>query len=77
MNEKREIAEAQLERHAVLATDDFTVADIQLGHLLYRYFDIDIPRPSLPALKSYYRRLTERSAYREHVMVSYEDLKVK
>jgi glutathione S-transferase len=77
MNEKLEIAEAQLERHAFLANDDFTVADIQFGHLLYRYFDIDIARPSLPALEAYYRRLTERPAYREHVMVSYEDLKVK
>jgi glutathione S-transferase len=77
MNEKLAIAEAQLERHAFLANDDFTVADIQLGHLLYRYFDVDISRPSLPALEAYYRRLTERPAYREHVMVSYEDLKVK
>jgi glutathione S-transferase len=77
MNEKLAIAEAQLERHAFLANDDFTVADIQLGHLLYRYFDVDISRPSLPALEAYYRRLTERPAYREHVMVSYEDLRVK
>lgn len=77
MNEKLAIAEAQLERHAFLANDDFTVADIQLGHLLYRYFDIDISRPSLPALEAYHRRLTERPAYREHVMVSYEDLRVK
>jgi len=71
-----DIAEAQLRAHAFLAGDDFTLADIQFGHILYRYFDIAIDRPEHPALRSYYERLTERPAFREHVMVSYEDLRV-
>ena len=33
-------------------------------------------RPSLPNLEAYYARMQERPAYREHVMVSYEDLRV-
>lgn len=70
------IAEAQLSRHAFLAGDDLTLADIQLGHVLYRYFDIAIERPELPALRRYYDRLTERPLYRERVMVSYEELRV-
>lgn len=76
LGEKLTIAEAELERHAFLAGDHLTVADIQLGHLLYRYFTIDIPRAGRPALDAYYKRLTERPAYREHVMVSYDALKV-
>ena len=28
---------------------DFTLADIVVGHLLYRYFTLDIPRPDRPA----------------------------
>ena len=70
------IAEAQLTRHDYLAGDDFTLADIQFGHVLYRYFDIDIARPDLPALKRYYLALTQRPAFAEHVMVSYEPLRV-
>ena len=73
---KLDIAEKQLERHRFLAGDDLTLADIQFGHVLYRYFDIDIPRPSLPRLERYYDNLTERPAFQEHVMVSYEELRV-
>ena len=71
-----EIADERLGRHAFLAGKDFTLADIQLGHILYRYYDIDITRPNLPALRAYYDRLTERPAYRTHVMISYDALRV-
>ena len=69
------IAEAQLTRHAHLAGEAFTLADIQFGHVLYRYYDIEVDRPELPALAAYYARLTERPAYREHVMVPYNALR--
>ncbi|EIW0759877.1 glutathione S-transferase, partial [Klebsiella pneumoniae] len=46
------------------------------GHVLYRYFAIDIPRRPLPHLAAYYARLTSRPAFRQHVMVSYDELKV-
>ncbi|MCB2110972.1 MAG: glutathione S-transferase N-terminal domain-containing protein [Defluviimonas sp.] len=72
---KLAIAEARLARHDHLAGPDFTLADIQFGHLLFRYYDIDIDRPDLPALAAYYDRLTLRPAYREHVMVSYDALR--
>lgn len=76
LNRPFDIAEAQLARHAYLAGPDFTLADIQLGHVLFRYFDIGIERPARPVLERYYRSLTERPAFREHVMVSYEELRV-
>jgi glutathione S-transferase len=76
LDEKLDIAEAQLARHAFLAGEDFTLADIQFGHVLYRYFDIAIARPVRPALQRYYDGLTTRPAFREHVMVSYEELRV-
>ena len=44
--------------------------------MLFRYFDIGIERPQHPAIQRYYGRLTERPAYRAHVMVSYEALRV-
>ncbi|MEM8540343.1 MAG: glutathione S-transferase family protein [Pseudomonadota bacterium] len=70
------IAEARLVRHEYLVGDAFTSADILFGHVLYRYFDIDIERKSLPAVRTYYDRLTERPAYQDNVMVSYEELRV-
>jgi len=70
------IAEARLTDHTYLAEDAFTLADIQFGHVLYRYYDISIDRPPHRALRRYYDRLTERPAFQEHVMVSYEELRV-
>ncbi|PIJ50755.1 glutathione S-transferase [Erwinia sp. OLTSP20] len=69
------IAESRFEQDPWLAGNDFTLADIQFGHLLYRYYDIAIERPPLPALAAYYHRLQQRPAYVEHVMVSYEELR--
>lgn len=73
---KLDLAEAQLSRGAFLAGDDFTLADIQFGHVLYRYFDIPITRRDRPMLRRYYDALIIRPAFREHVMVSYEELRV-
>ena len=69
------IAEARLARHPWLAGDDFTLADIQFGTILYRYFTIPIARAPLPALRAYFDRLTDRPAYRTHVMVPYDALR--
>ena len=70
-----DIAENQLGGAAFLCGDDFTLADVQFGHVLYRYFDIDIDRRERASLRSYYERLVARPAYREHVIVSYDELR--
>lgn len=71
-----DIAEARLSDSKFLAGEYFTLADIQFGHVLYRYFDITIARKVRPALRDYYDALTRRTAFREHVMVSYDELRV-
>ena len=71
-----DIAEMQLSSAPFLAGEAFTVADIQFGHVLYRYFDIDIPRPPRTHLQRYYEALRTRPAFIEHVAVSYEELRV-
>lgn len=76
LGKKLAIAETQLARADFLAGPDFTLADIQLGHVLYRYYDIDIVRPEFPALRRYHDRLMQRPAYRAHVAISYEELRV-
>jgi glutathione S-transferase len=66
------IADKRFQSHPFLAGQDFTLADIQFGHILYRYYDIDIRRRPFPALAAYYERLKDRPAFQEHVMVSYD-----
>jgi glutathione S-transferase len=36
---------------------------------------IPLERPKLPNVEAWYARLKDRPAYREHVMVSFQDLK--
>jgi len=70
---------ALLDRH--LAERDFIVgdkpslADITVGATLYRYFELDIERPSLPHLEAWYDALGQRQAYRQHVMVPFDELR--
>jgi glutathione S-transferase len=52
-----------------------TLADIPAGTCLYRYFELDIERPSVPNVEAWYGRLRERRAFREHVMVPFAELR--
>ena len=67
----------QLEGQLFVCGADFTAADITIGHLLYRWFAIDVPRDPNSLVEAYYARLTERPAYQEHVMVSFEGLRAE
>lgn len=69
------IAELQLGKHRFLAGEELSLADIQLGHILYRYFDINVVRQPFQNLHAYYERLASRPAFQEHVIVSYEELR--
>jgi len=60
-----------------LGGEDLTLADIPAGTALYRYFGLEIERPNVPNVEAWYRRLQDRPAYREHVMVAFDDLKGK
>jgi len=66
-----------LEDKPFLLGDELTLADIMIGHLLFRYYDIDIQRAERPRVRAYYERLAERQAFRDHVMVSYESLRAE
>lgn len=78
-NKKTGVKAANVARQAsreFLVSNALTLADIQFGHVLYRYYDIAIARKAFPNLAAYYKRLTTRAAFREHVMVSYDELRV-
>ncbi len=70
-----ELLEGQLGDAPFVTGRDFTLADLVIGVVLYRYFTLEIPRADRPALAAYYARLTERPAYATHVMVPYDTLR--
>jgi glutathione S-transferase len=57
-----------------LGGDRLGLADIPAGTNLFRYYGVDIERPSVPNVEAWYRRLQERPAYREHVMLPFDHL---
>jgi glutathione S-transferase len=69
------ILDTALATRAYIAGDKFTLADIPSGVHLYRYFTMGTAVAKLVNVEAWYRRLTKRSAYREHVMISYEELR--
>jgi glutathione S-transferase len=68
-----------LDRHLAdrpyIAGDAITMGDVPAGTSLYRYFELEIDRPKLPNVEAWYRRLRERRAYTEHVMVPFDELR--
>ena len=70
-----DVLQAQLAQHDFVVSDEFTLADIVIGHVLFRWFDMAIERKGRPVVQAYYQRLCERPAYRDHVMVSYDMLR--
>lgn len=68
------LLDKHLEGKRYLAGDTLTIGDIPAGAQLYRYFTLEIDRPSLPNIEDWYKRLQEREAYRTHVMIPYDDL---
>lgn len=75
LNKNLKIADNRLASSTYLVSDNFTMADVVFGHILYRYFDIDIPRAEFSNIARYYEMLQSRTAYRNNVMVSYDELR--
>jgi glutathione S-transferase len=63
-----------LSKQDFLAGQHLTLADIPAGTHLYRYFNLDIARPHLPHVEAWYQRLQGSAAFREHVMLPFEEL---
>lgn len=70
------VADSRIAQHGWLAGPRMTLADISFGTQLFRYFSLPFERAALPGLDDYYARLCARPAYAEHVMVSFETLRV-
>ncbi|MFV0294785.1 MAG: glutathione S-transferase family protein [Hyphomicrobiaceae bacterium] len=75
--ERLEVLDRQLSGRSFIVGEQLSIADVAVGTLMYRYFNLEIPRPSLPHVEAWYERLTRRPTYREHVMVEFESMKVE
>ena len=63
-----QIVEQQLEGKKYLIDDSLTMGDIPLGSMMFKYYTLDIQRPSLPNIEAWYVRLCERKAYQDNAM---------
>ncbi len=63
------ILDAYLSGRNYVTGPSFTMADVPLGATAYRWFNLDIERPSLPNLEAWYERLCKRSPYKASVML--------
>ncbi|HEX4555843.1 MAG TPA: glutathione S-transferase family protein [Xanthobacteraceae bacterium] len=70
-----QLLDRALAERPYLGGNSLTLADIPAGTALYRYFKLDIERPSVRNVEAWYRRLQERPAYREGVMVPFRELR--
>ncbi len=52
--------------------DAFTMGDIPVGFVLYRWYALDVERPERPNVRAWYERLIERPGYREYIMIPLE-----
>lgn len=75
--EKLAILNRQLSGRHFIMGDQLTIADIGVGTLMYRYYNLTIPRPPLANVEVWYKRLTQRPAYQAHVMVDFKPMMVQ
>jgi glutathione S-transferase len=69
-----QVLDRWLAERAFMLSETLTLANIPIGTHLYRYFSLEIERPALPRVETWYGRLQERPAYRAHVMVPFDEL---
>jgi glutathione S-transferase len=57
-----------LERSQYLGSASFSIADIAVGPLAYRWFTLPVERPDYRNVRRWYELLCEREAFRKHVI---------
>ncbi|MFQ5995026.1 MAG: glutathione S-transferase family protein [Acidiferrobacterales bacterium] len=62
------ILDSELEKTEFVAGSAFTVGDIPVGIMTYRWFTLEIEREDLPNVERWYERLTQRPGFEKHVM---------
>ena len=63
-----QIVENNLSGKSYMTGEQLTMGDIPLGSMMFKYYTLDIKRPSLPNIEAWYARLCDRQAYQRHAM---------
>ncbi len=71
------MAMAQRGTRRFMMGETLSLADIWAGHVLYRYFTLDLPREVPDGLRVYYDDLCANPNYVQHVMIDYSELKAR
>lgn len=71
------LLDTQLASRRYIAGDFFTIADIAAGMMLYRWFEMELNRPSQPNVEAWYDRLLTRPSYQKAICIPFDDLKGK
>ena len=61
------ILDQALSDQPYVAGPHFSMADIPLGLAAFRWFNLEIDRPSMPHVEAWYERLASRPAMRPHL----------
>lgn len=70
------ILDRHLEGRSFIVGEALSFADIVVGALMFRYYTMPIQQAEAPNVEAWYQRLQERSAYREHVMRDWQQMKI-
>jgi glutathione S-transferase len=65
--EVMKILDAQLGRTAYVAGKDFSMGDIPVGVMVYRFRQLCPDRPDMPHIERWYATLQQRKAFQDHV----------
>ncbi len=67
--EALKILDTQLADNAFVNGEVFSMADIPIGIMVYRWFTMDIERPDLPNVSRYFETLSKRDAFAKVIMI--------
>src|SRR5215475_2856903 len=66
--EAMRMVDAELAKTAYLADDDFSMGDIAVGLIAYRFRQLVPDRPAFDNLERWYGQIEKRPAFRDHVL---------
>lgn len=65
------ILDEHLSNSEYLIGNSLSMADIPFGALAFRYFELEINHPDFPNIRSWFKQLTQRPAFKAHVMFDF------
>lgn len=63
------IVDEQLADRDYLCGDHLTMADIPLGAVVWRWYNMDTPRPALANVEAWHARLQQRPGFQKYIML--------